>query len=561
MLTTEAFLAFFPVLVAAVLLVGLRLSAKIVMPIVFIVTVIIAFGWWKLSVFPILASVLQGLVITWDILYIIFGAILLLNLLQYSGGIEVIRKSFGDISKDRRVQVTIIVWLFGSFLEGAAGFGTPAAIVAPLLLALGFPTMAAVMLGMLVQSTAVTFGAIGTPILIGVQSGLEGAEFDAHMAEYGINSVQYLRAVAAKAAILHALVGTIMPTLMVVMMTRYFGAKKSWREGLVIWRFTLFAGLCFTVPYLLTGIFLGPEFPSLIGSLAGLPIVMYAAKRNFLLPESNWDFPEKQNWPSEWLGKLDVKESNDGAPRKISLFQAWLPYLFLAVLLVLSRLPQLGFGDALKELKVEWMNIYDTSISASSTPLYLPGTFLLIAGLLVVFQHKMNRVDVRRAVSESFAITISAGFVLLFTVPMVRIYINSGLNEGGLDSMPIVMADWVAGTVGTVYPMFASTIGALGAFIAGSNTVSNLMFSLFQFGVAHRLEIPTTILVSLGAVGAAAGNMIAIHNVVAACAAVGYMGKEGNILRLTIIPTLYYLIAVGIIGLLMVYGIDYYYQF
>ncbi len=558
---TEAFLAFLPILVAAVLLVGLRLSAKIVMPVVLVVTVIIAFGWWKLSVFHILASVFQGLVITLDILYIIFAAILMLNLLKYSGGIDVIRKSFGGINTDRRVQVTIIVWLFGSFLEGAAGFGTPAAIVAPLLLALGFPTMTAVMLGMMVQSTAVTFGALGTPILIGVQSGLQGIEFDAHISEYGISTMQYLRVVGTKAAMIHALVGTLIPTLMVAMMTRYFGAKRTWREGFAIWRFTFFAGLSFTVPYVLTGIFLGPEFPSLIGSLTGLPIVMYAAKRNFLLPDSKWDFPEKQNWPKEWLGKLDHEESDSGTLRKISLFQAWLPYIFLAVLLVLSRLPQLGFGDGLKKLNLQWTNIFDTSISVSSTPLYLPGTFLLLAGLLVVFQHKMSRAGLRRAVSQSFAITISAGFVLLFTVPMVRIYINSGLNESGLESMPIVMADWVAETVGAVYPMFAGAIGALGAFIAGSNTVSNLMFSLFQFGVANSLEIPTTILVTLGAVGAAAGNMIAIHNVVAACAAVGYMGKEGNILRLTIIPTLYYLIAIGLIGLLMTYGIDYYYQF
>ena len=124
-----------------------------------------------------------------------------------------------------------------------------------------------------------------------------------------------------------------------------------------------------------------------------------------------------------------------------------------------------------------------------------------------------------------------------------------------------MMAEWVAGTVGQIYPMFAGVIGALGAFIAGSNTVSNLMFSLFQFGVAENMDIPTSLLVSLGAVGAAAGNMISIHNVVAACAAVGYLGKEGNVLRLTILPTLYYLAAVGLIGLILVYWFDYFYLF
>src|SRR5690606_35005876 len=161
-------------------------------------------------------------------------------------------------------------------------------------------------------------------------------------------------------------------------------------------------------------------------------------------------------------------------------------------------------------------NILGTSISASSSPLYLPGTFLIIAGSIVIFLHRMKVPEIKLAVSETMRTLISAGFVLMFTIPMVRIYINSGMNEGGLESMPLVMAEWVATSVGQVYPLLAGFIGGLGAFIAGSNTVSNLMFSLFQFGVAESLNVPTTFMVALGAVGAAAGNMIAIHNVVAA---------------------------------------------
>ena len=147
---------------------------------------------------------------------------------------------------------------------------------------------------------------------------------------------------------------------------------------------------------------------------------------------------------------------------------------------------------------------------------------------------------------------IGAGFVLVFTIPMVRIYINSGMNENELASMPLAMAEWVAGNVGQVWPLFSPSIGALGAFIAGSNTVSNLMFSLFQFGVAERLAISGALIVSLQAVGAAAGNMIAIHNVVAASATVGLLGQEGNILRKTIIPTIYYVLLTGILGIIAI---------
>lgn len=554
-LSLMSFLALMPILVVATLLVGFRIPARTSMPVGFLLTSAVAYFGWDFSLTSILASSIQGMFITFDILYIIFGAILLLTLLNYSGAIKVIRQGFSGISLDRRVQVVIIVWLFGSFIEGAAGFGTPAAITAPLLLAMGFPAMAAVMLGMMVQSTAVTFGAVGTPILVGVRGGLQGPELDRLLSASDLGFMEYLQMVTANSAIMHAMAGTLMPFFMICMMTRYFGKNKSWKEGLAIFPFALFGGLAFTVPYVLTGYFLGPEFPSLLGSLVGLFIVVTAAKRGFLLPKVTWDFPEKKDWPKIWLGSLDIKFDNGNNKFHLSLIKAWSPYLFVAVLLVLSRLPHLPFKDILSGIAISYPEILGTSISASSTPLYLPGTILIVVGLITVFLHRMTLPDVKAALSESGKMLLGAGFVLVFTVPMVRIYINSGINPQDIPGMPIVMAEWVALHVGVIYPFFAPAIGALGAFIAGSNTVSNLMFGLFQFGVAERLAVPTTIMVALQAVGAAAGNMIAIHNVVAASATVGYLGKEGLVIRKTIIPTLYYIIVVGLMGMVAIHWI------
>jgi lactate permease len=161
--------------------------------------------------------------------------------------------------------------------------------------------------------------------------------------------------------------------------------------------------------------------------------------------------------------------------------------------------------------------------------------------------------QVADAVRSSARVLVGAGIVLVFTVPMVRVYINSDVNGAGILSMPLAMAEWVAGNVGQVWPLFAGVTGALGAFIAGSNTVSNLMFSAFQFGVAQRLAMSTEVIVALQAVGAAAGNMIAIHNVVAASATVGLLGREGVTLRKTILPTLYYLLVIGVLGLVAVH--------
>ncbi len=542
--------AILPIVLAGVLIIGLRIAAKFVMPIALAVTIVIAYYVWDFSGLNIIASTIQGLFISVEILYIIFGAILLLQLLKYSGGISVIRKSFADISSDRRVQVVIIAWLFGSFLEGASGFGTPAAIVAPLLLALGYPALAAVMLGMLVQSTSVTFGAAGTPILIGVQFGLDSPEFATYLAAANLTMMDYLLMVAARVAVFHAIAGTLMPTIMVMMLTRFFGKNRSWTEGLSIFPFALFGGLAFTIPYALTGIFLGPEFPSLLGALIGLPVVVFAARKKFLIREETWDFLPVEDWPKHWIGTISANPDDEITRAGMNLYKAWLPYVILAVLLVLSRLHQLPFREAFLTFEIGWQHIFGTPISATSTPLYLPGTILVLTGIITMFLHKMHLEDIKTALSESGRILIGAGFVLIFTIPMVRIYINSGINDIGLDSMPIVMADLVASIAGQVYPFFAPAVGGLGAFIAGSNTVSNLLFSLFQFGIAEQLSMPSTLLVALGAVGAAAGNMVAIHNVVAASATVGFLDKEGEVLRLTIIPTIYYLVTIGLLGLI-----------
>lgn len=551
-LATQALLAFLPILVAAILLIKFRWPASRTMPLIYIMTLGIAVFMWGMPWIDAMASTIQGLFITFDILYIIFGAILLLNVLKYSGGITAIRNGFSDISTDRRVQVVIIVWLFGAFIEGAAGFGTPAAITAPLLLALGFPAMAAVMLGMMVQSTPVTFGAVGTPILVGVRGGLDTPEITNSLAQNGMLFQDYLQLITVNVAIIHAIVGTLMPLFMCAMMTRFFGANKSWKEGLSIFPFALFGGLAFTIPYMLTGIFLGPEFPSLLGALVGLAIVTTAARKGFLLPKKSWNFPSKDTWPSHWMGGIDMSAHSLEHGKKISISKAWLPYLLVAIFLVISRLPQLPVKGFLSGLKFGWNEILGTTINASSAPLYLPGSILILVVLITYFLHGMKMPDFKQALGDSGKMLVGAGFVLVFTVPMVRVYINSGHNISDLSSMPLAMAEWVAGSVGNIWPLFAPTIGALGAFIAGSNTVSNLMFSLFQFGVAERLAISGALVVALQAVGAAAGNMIAIHNVVAASATVGLLGQEGNVLRRTIIPTIYYVLLTGILGLIAI---------
>lgn len=545
-LALQALLAISPIFLAMLLLIGFKVSARITMPLVFLITAFIGLFFWDLSFIQVVASSIKGLFITFDILYIIFGALLLLNVLKYSGALSSIRYSFTTISSDRRVQIIVIAWLFGSLLEGAAGFGTPAAIVAPLLLALGFPALASIIVGLMVQSTAVTFGAIGTPILVGVSGGISESIIS------GPEKLVFLQDVTNYAAVIHAIVGTFIPSFMVAITVWFFGDKKDRSKAFTILPFAVFSGMAFTVPYMLTGLLIGPELPSIVGAFMGLAIVNIAIKYKFLLPKDTWDFPERSRWSRSWSGELEIRPE-EITRSSMNIVKAWMPYVFVVILLVLSRQQDLGIGDFLKSFKIEWPNVLGTSITANTTPLYLPGTILIIAVLLTFFVQKMSFSNIKLAVKESFKVSLLAGLVLGFTIPLVQIYINSGMNAQGISSMPMALAEWTSSKLGGIWPMFAPVIGAVGAFIAGSNTVSNLMFSEFQYNIATELDLSNSLIVALQAVGAAAGNMIAIHNIVAASATVGMIGKEGVILRKTIIPTLYYLLFTGLLGLLAAY--------
>ena len=560
---TLAVLSLLPIATVAVFLVILRWPASRAMPLTYAVAAALALFVWQVPGLQVAAATINGLVIALTLLYIIFGAILLLNTLQASGAISVIRRGFTDVSRDRRVQVIIVAWLFGSFIEGSAGFGTPAAVAVPLLVGLGFPGMAAVMAGMIIQSTPVSFGAAGTPILVGVNTGLSA---DPALVAYGMERVagewtEFLHLVGFRVAVLHAIAGTLVPLILVSFMTRFFGERKSFAEGLQVWKFALFAALAMTVPYILAGYFLGPEFPALVGSLVGLLLVVLAARRGFLVPkpEEAWDFGDKASWPADWTGSIEVRDAADNGP-SMGLLRAWLPYVVVALLLLTSRnpfdflSPVLGpFQSFLRSVSLTWPGILGTDVNMNAVePLYLPGAIFIAASLITFLLHRIPGPAYRQAWTTSLQVTASASIALVFTVPMVRVFVNSAGGAAGFDQMPIVLADGVASLVGGAWPIFAPFIGGIGAAVAGSNTVSNMMFSQFQFGMGERIAVDPVWIVALQAVGGAAGNMICVHNVVAASAVVGLLGREGSVIRITLLPFVYYALLPGSVGYLIV---------
>ncbi|KGP73824.1 L-lactate permease [Pontibacillus yanchengensis] len=543
----EVLTAATPILAVFLFLVVLRLPAHVAMPISFLLTGALAFWVWQIPSIRIFAASIEGIIIAISILWIVFGAILLLNTLRNSGAMDAIRSGFSGVTADRRVQLIIIVWLFGSFIEGAAGFGTPAAIGAPLLVALGFPALAAASLALIADSSAVSFGAVGTPVIVGVDQGLRQGSTIAPQVQDNLQNgsmLDFLQQVAQSAVMMDLFVGTFIPLILIVMLTRFFGERHSWKEGLAIWKFAIFAGLSFTVPAFLVASLLGPEFPSIIGGLVGLAIVIPATQKGFLLPDEPWYFSEEDRLKQETLVSQET-----GMP----LWKAWLPYVFVALILVITRLEVLPIKESLRSIKIGWENILGTTISTTFEPLYLPGSiFILVVGL-TFFMHKMNAQTIQNTMKTSITTMIGSAISLGTAVPMVRIFINSSENSADLLSMPMELAQLFASAVGGAWPLVAPLIGALGSFISGSATFSNMMFSLFQFSVAEQIGVSPQMVTSLQVLGANAGNMVCVLNVVAAASVVNMAGKEGTIIRMTLGPMLYYAAASGVIGLIFIY--------
>lgn len=551
----HAFLSVMPILLALYLMVLRRKPATIAMPFSWLATLCILLIFWKTKLTYALALSLQGCVIAFSLLIIVFGAILLLQTMTLSGGMATIKSCFFDISPDPRIQLLIVGFLFSAFIEGAAGFGTPAALCAPLLMLLGFPPLAAACVCLILNTVPVPYAAVGTPIIYGLRylHPLIGEAVSTSAASLPYhNAESFDFTVGAWVSILNAPLVFILLLFVCAFITRNFGPARSWRDGLAAWKFCLFTAVAFMVPYLYFAMYVGPEFPALLGSLFSLAIVILGAKRNLFTPRDGFSFPPQTQWEKSWTGALKV--SSDSSPsQNMSRLLAWTPYILVAAILVVTRLPEFGLKDLLAGQSIAFNDILGhEGVSAKIQYLYLPGTipFMLVA-VLTIFLHRMPLSKAAEAWKSTFACMTGPAISLAFAVAIVSMFRGSGvedpaLNPQGLPAMPICMAQAVGGLVGNAWPLFASLVGGFGSFITGSNTVSNLMFAEFQWGLAGALDLPRHILVAAQVVGGAMGNMVCVHNIVAVCAVVGLSGMEGVILRKNTRPFLIYACVSGV---------------
>ncbi len=545
----QVLFALLPILVVAVLMVGFTWSSQKAMPIGFLTALVMALAGWQMPVRWLAAASIAGVINAIDILLIVYGALVILQMMRKSGGIDAISRSMASISDDRRVQIIIIAWLMGCFLEGAAGFGTPAAVAAPLLVGMGFPPLIAAAATLMADSTPVTFGAVGVPIWGGFAAIRTMVSWPLATSAGSLDFVQFLQEISAFSGIVHLAVGTFVPLVIVSVMTKI--TRGSFRQGLEVWPLALLGGLVFTVPQMLIAVFVGPELPTLLGSLIGLPLFILLVKKGVFTPKTVWTFPPHTEWPPEWEGAIRAGDRSQMPEATMGSVRAWIPYVIIGVLLLASRVQYFGLTPLLREFQIGWDGILGTTIGRSILPLYNPGVFpFLLVALLIPFMHGIRFSETLDALKETARMIVPATVALVFTLGMVYIMMNTG-GATGADSMLIVLAQASAALAGDVWYIVAPFIGLLGTFISGSNTVSDIMFGPFQFSTAASAGKNIIAILALQAVGGAAGNMIAIHNVVAALTTVGLVGKEGVIIRKNLWVALGYCLAAGIAGWLL----------
>ena len=547
-----ALIAFIPIALVIVLMVAFKWPARKAMPLTWLLAFVIAVFVWKLSFTHAVAYTLTGFLGSGELIAIIFGAILIMNTLSRSGAMNTINSLFRNLTPDIRVQAVIIGFIFGAFIEGAAGFGTPAALAAPLMISVGFPPLAAAIIALQFNSVPVCFGVVGTPNNAGYTTVQDALASDPAVRE------SWRMAMNKWTAIDMAVVCPIILIITIGILCRMFGANRKFSDVVPALPFIFYVAALFDVMYVLLASFVGVELPSLVSSVITLVIVFLTTKKGFLVPKKPLLFVPREKWDKSWVSTTSVPEAKKSS---MSALRALLPYILIVFWLVFTRVSEkLGFGWA------KWLKTFTIGTGESGAILGLdwnwavlwsPGAVFTCAALITAGLQRMKPSDFGGGVKDTLKMVSNAAIALLFGVAMVNLFRFTNYDNPGMDSMLIGMAEALAHMFRSAYIVIAPLIGVIGAFISGSNTVSNTLFAGLQYETAVLANLPAALIVALQCNGGAIGNMICINNVVAATATTGTAGNEGKIIKTNFIPCIAACITVTIVvGIAIAAGVN-----
>ncbi|QSG08739.1 L-lactate permease [Halapricum desulfuricans] len=560
---TLAALAATPIAAAFALLLVFRWSAARSMGVGWLIATVLGLAYWQMDPGWWVASAIYGGLEAIDIILIVFGAILLMNYLDISGAISTIRWHFSGIATDRRIQLLLIGLGFETIIEGVAGFGTPGALAAPLLIGLGFPPLGAAVFALFFNAPNPQFGAAGTPILGGVNAVITEGKL-AEAAE-PITQAQFQALVSGYSGVVTGLAFAFWGVLGIFLLAYWFGNEHersiggAARATAPVAPFALVLGVVAGLTQWSIAWFVGTELPSIVAGFVVFGLGLAMADRGILVPEEPWMFPERESWSDLWLGGLTLDSISGDEPKKeMPVLLAWAPYLLVGAVLLVTRWPTLDLVATLQEFTIGIPAVLGYSdLSWNLQYLYLPGTMPFIpVAILTGFLYQMDSSDTAEAWRESVRQIGPAAVTLVVVVSLTQILIQSGADPASARfdaGMMDALSQAVAFGAGAALPAVAPWIGALGGFVTGSNTVSDILFAALQYDAAEQVGVSRSIVVALQNVGGGIGNMISVQNIAAISGVVGITGREGDILRKTIVPTIIFALFAGAVGMVLVY--------
>lgn len=503
------------------------LPSYVALPVVAALTYILKLVYFESDPNLIHATIVAGLLDAWTPILIIAGAILLFQTMESSGSMSIIRAWLNGVSSNPVAQLMIIGWAFAFLIEGASGFGTPAALAAPILVRLGFDPLRIVLLTLTMNTVPVSFGAVGTPTWFG-------------FGELGLEPNEILR-ISLNTALIHLVASLVIPLIALLFVLDW----KTIRPNLI---FIYLSVLACVLPYVMIANW-NYEFPSIVGGAIGLVATVFMARRGIGLS----------------TGLSQTSQPTDAEPVGFrSLAKAAFPIWGSVLLLVVTRIPALGIRQLLTDrgilvtiplgslgqfgvsgsLVLSLRDIFGTQIRWILELLYIPALIPFFVITLLTFAiFRVSRMNIEQIVATTWSRIIYPSIALFGALVMVKLLMAEDDH-----SMVMKIGDFLAATTGTRWQWFAAYLGALGSFFSGSATVSNLTFGGIQNAIALRSEMDQEVILALQSTGAAMGNMVCINNIVAVSSILGIANKEGYIFLRTLFPMLLYGVIAAVVG-------------
>lgn len=480
-------LALMPIIWLVVALCIFKMQAHIASVGAFIVAAFEALIIWKMPVIAVATASLEGFAMAlWPIVIVIIAAVFTYNLTVYTGAMDVIKRMITSVSADSRILVLLIGWCFGGFLEGMAGFGVAIAIPASMLYALGFDPIIAILACLIANGCPTMFGSIGIPTTtLASVTGLDAA------------------ALAFTQTLQTAPLLFISPFLMVMLVGKGFKSLK----GIV--PFICVASLSFVIPEMIAAKFIGADLPVIIASVCSL-ICSFAYATMI----------KKKEVPSEYL--MDIPQNND----KITLNKAlvaWSPFILIFVLLLLTSKLVPFINEPLSAIKTSVV-IYQGAQASPYTFTWIntPGVLILISGIIGGFIQKCKVKDLFKVMKDTVIQMSKTICTMLGVLACAKIMGYSGMISA--------ISTFFVTILGSLFPLASPLIGALGTFVTGSGTSSEVLFGNVQLEAAKAIGVSEYWLVAANSLGTSAGKMLAPQSIAIGCAACGLQGKDGEIL-------------------------------